>query len=77
MALVDVSSEAEVVEGAFSATEVTEFDVLILASNPPGPSFCPGGQEDLSSVAALGTHYNSFHGIHDSRLLTKPSFQCS
>ena len=31
----------------------------------------------MGSVAALGAHYNSFHAVRDSRLVTKLSFECS
>ena len=54
---------------------IRRFDAMPPTS--PGPTFCPVCKEDLGSVAALGAHYNSFHVIRDSRLVTKPSFQCS
>ena len=54
---------------------VRRFDAMPPTS--PGPTFCSVCKEDLGSVAALGAHYNSFHAIRDSRLVTKPSFQCS
>ena len=46
---------------------VRRFDVV--PSTPASPSVCPDCAEDLVSVA----HFNSFHPVRDSRLVTKPS----
>ena len=48
-----------------------------MPSTPASPSVCPVCREDLGSVVALGAHYNAFHVVRDTLLVTRPSFQCS
>ena len=46
-------------------------------TTPSSPTICPVCREDLGSVSALGARYLSFHAVRDSRLVTRPSLQCS